>query len=391
MLEQAIADAATLREQAIKNAENSVIEKYSRQIKEAVDKMLDSDDPLTRAEDTLNEIEDEREAAALDLGADLGGEDQGTEIEATPAWDPRYDDIVTNFSTMIDGLPEDSDGNIELDLGDFDLSPEEAAELEDTSDAAMEVQDSMLPPEDSGDELPPMGEEGEEDMDLDAMLGELQEDLSEEDKEDKDLQEILNMLEEQVEIGYDPINDEKGKWANNSSRKEFNQEMTKLIHGEDSEFEEEPEESDESDEDQLGKLNDLHETIENLTDQNQEMGSVLTKLEIFLEETLLSNAKFLYQNRTLSDASLNERQKSKIVEAITNAESTKEAKTLFETLKATVGATSRKKSQGPQSLSETVNRRNNLSTLVSSRQNIKESKSMDKSKEKTLRLAGIIK
>ena len=88
---------------------------------------------------------------------------------------------------------------------------------------------------------------------------------------------------------------------------------------------------------------------------------------------------------------MNERQKSKIVEAITNAESTKEAKTLFETLKATVGATSRKKSQGPQSLSETVNRRNNLSTLVSSRQNIKESKSMDKSKEKTLRLAGIIK
>ena len=35
MLEQAIADAAALREQAIKNAEQSVIEKYSSQIKEA--------------------------------------------------------------------------------------------------------------------------------------------------------------------------------------------------------------------------------------------------------------------------------------------------------------------------------------------------------------------
>ena len=38
MLEQAIADAAALREQAIKNAEQSVIEKYSHQIKEAVEK-----------------------------------------------------------------------------------------------------------------------------------------------------------------------------------------------------------------------------------------------------------------------------------------------------------------------------------------------------------------
>jgi hypothetical protein len=56
------------------------------------------------------------------------------------------------------------------------------------------------------------------------------------------------------------------------------------------------------------------------------MESVLTKMEVYLEETLLSNAKLLYQNRTLGDASLNERQKSKIVEAIANAESPKEAK-----------------------------------------------------------------
>ena len=43
MLEQAIADAAALREQAIKNAEQSVIEKYSHQIKEAVEQMLEAD------------------------------------------------------------------------------------------------------------------------------------------------------------------------------------------------------------------------------------------------------------------------------------------------------------------------------------------------------------
>ena len=43
MLEQAIVDAAALREAALKNAEQSIIEKYAPQIKEAVESMLDSD------------------------------------------------------------------------------------------------------------------------------------------------------------------------------------------------------------------------------------------------------------------------------------------------------------------------------------------------------------
>ena len=41
MLEQAIIDAATLREAALKNAEQSIIEKYAPQIKKAVSEMLD--------------------------------------------------------------------------------------------------------------------------------------------------------------------------------------------------------------------------------------------------------------------------------------------------------------------------------------------------------------
>jgi predicted NAD-dependent protein-ADP-ribosyltransferase YbiA (DUF1768 family) len=60
-------------------------------------------------------------------------------------------------------------------------------------------------------------------------------------------------------------------------------------------------------------------------------------LDNSLKETLLSNAKLLYSNKTLSDASLNERQKSKIVEAIAKAKTPEEAKNLHEALKTTVG------------------------------------------------------
>ena len=45
MLEQAIIDAATLREAALKNAEQSLIEKYAPQIKEAVETMLENEEP----------------------------------------------------------------------------------------------------------------------------------------------------------------------------------------------------------------------------------------------------------------------------------------------------------------------------------------------------------
>ena len=84
---------------------------------------------------------------------------------------------------------------------------------------------------------------------------------------------------------------------------------------------------------------------------------------------------------------MNERQKSKIVEAIGNAESPKEAKNLHETLKATVGSESKK---GPQSLSESVNRKSNLSSMLNRRQNINESKNSDDSfMKKMQKLAGI--
>ena len=80
-----------------------------------------------------------------------------------------------------------------------------------------------------------------------------------------------------------------------------------------------------------------------------------------MEETLLSNAKLIYSNRTLSDTSLNERQKSKIVEAIAQTKTPDEAKSLCETLKATVGSGN---NQGPQSLSESVQRKSNLSGIL---------------------------
>ena len=389
MLEQAIADAAALREQAIKSAEQSVIDKYSQQIKEAVDKMLESDNPLDRANKMLEEAEEELNEEMDTMPSSFGGGQEGATIEAPPAWDSRYNDIAVKFNAIVDGLPEISDGVVELDLGDFELSPEEEEAL---GSSETDQEPTLAEPE---------GEDtGGGDEDLDALLGALQEGKKKEDEEseeesseDDEMNEILRMLEEEIEVdfGKEPWTSygsgQVGGSASHETARKYGAESRKAY--EEQMLEDESEEETSSDE--VDETVELYETIEALKTQNDKLASVLEKLEVHLEEALLSNAKLLYQNRTLGDASLNERQKSKIVEAIANAESTKEAKQLFETLKATVGSTPSQK-KGPQSLSESVNRKSNLSAMLNSRQNINESKqSADPFMEKMQKLAGIKK
>ena len=67
-------------------------------------------------------------------------------------------------------------------------------------------------------------------------------------------------------------------------------------------------------------------------------------------------------NRVLGSNSLNERQKTKIVEALSKADSIEGAKVIYDTLQSAVGEVTKRK---PKSLSEAVNRRNSSTTLPS--------------------------
>ena len=97
----------------------------------------------------------------------------------------------------------------------------------------------------------------------------------------------------------------------------------------------------------------LQESLEKHQTVNAKLKEVVDALKEKLDEVNLTNAKLLYTNRILRKSSLNERQKNKIVEALSNAGSVNEAKVLYETLQNAVGS-SRK--EGPQSLSEAVSR-----------------------------------
>ena len=75
MLEQSIVDATALREAAIQSAEQAVVEKYSNQIKETVEELLEQEE--------------------MDLGGDLGGGlDLGGEEDAATGAGPEPKDIA---------------------------------------------------------------------------------------------------------------------------------------------------------------------------------------------------------------------------------------------------------------------------------------------------------
>jgi len=404
MLEQAIIDAATLREAALKNAEQSLIEKYAPQIKEAVDAMLENDqinEGWTRGskvkyEGKMAEITAESDNGMV--GISVGGKthlvneselQDLSEDELLQEEDMDLGTTTASTTASIEGpfagnpnVQPDETVNFTLDVEAFD--DEFIINLDDLEKELAD--ETMLE-----DEMVSIDTLANEETGMDDLFGNTEEEssLEEPGETEGQLQELLNLLEDYdgdllEEETYADMGATKQGWITTDiphQSYEQGMQMTadNLNEDEDAEDEEIIDEDEE-------KSAELYETIDLLTTQNKKLESIVYKLNDKLEETLLSNAKLLYQNRTLCDASLNERQKSKIVEAIAKAESPKEAKQLHETLRTTVGSESKK---GPQSLSETVNRRSNLSGIFNRRQNLNQSQTSDPFKEKMKKLAGI--
>jgi hypothetical protein len=102
----------------------------------------------------------------------------------------------------------------------------------------------------------------------------------------------------------------------------------------------------------------LTEENARLHKENQEMQASALEFAKQIEQMNVQNAKLYYKNQALGSASLNERQKSTIVEAISKADSVDEVKIIFETLQSTVGSV---KTNKPKSLSEAVTRNSGFS------------------------------
>ena len=338
MLDQAILDAESLREAALKNAESAVVEKYSDEVRERVEKLL------------------EQEPGEEDVGEmDLGMEDPMADPMADPAAeDPASEEDPAQVAVM-DRLPMGQAAGtdvIEIDLGAI-MSAAQAEGAEDEGVNREELADEVGIPELSDEERALAPEFSDEE--LEAAPGNRDEDIEIDEEELVEVfKEMLNLdLPEEAEMELDAMAHEDE-------------------HGYTEELEEVPvsnardgQEKDEAMESYIEEKLQLELKYNTLIEENKGLKALLVQAKDRLEEINLSNARLLYTNRVLKDDSLNERQRKQLAEHITNAQTVDEAKTIYETLKRTNSSRPAKKAN---TLSEAISR--GSSTIISSRKEV---------------------
>lgn len=341
MLKEAIIDATALREAAIKNAEEMIVEKYAPKIEEAVKQLLEQN-----VEDEFN---------------------RGDNIEIAPMKSAIDSDMP--LAANQDDRP-DQDEEVEID---FEELEKKMKEEEPSSKEMLDREQVATALEEKQEEKVVDTKEEDEEYELD-------------EEEIKDIvKEELNVDIKLVPDGYIgtvTVPDEPA-WKAELAMAKLN----------DTKVKEEME--------QLKKdMKDLQEAKvksekekEAILQENKQYKEVVEKIKTKLEESNISNARLLYINKVLNSNSLNGQQKEKLVEAILKAERVEDAKMIYETMRSTMESVTRKEmSNNSKSLTEIVNKKS-VSTLVMQRNNnsSSENEQYDSLSERMKLLAGIDK
>lgn len=411
LLNESIVDAKALRESALKNAESVVIEKYADEVKRTLENLLEQEEDLG-----LN-IQPTDEAPVSNGEEVVQEESDDVPLAAT-------DGLAENDGVNLDSLQsEGEDVEVTLDLGALQEAIEALSnELDEEVDLTLE--------EDEKPDFPDVDGDGDRDEPITkAQKDKEAKEGDDNDKDDKDLSKVPPQLRkhvakkktnEEIEVGasageqsadeadadqkqmansgleerlFDAVMEkltadmgaELSGWAGRPTSQLKHEQERELAHEASTESEDEA--ALEEEQEELNESNEqLEEALANNESLKEELATYQSTIEGLKENLFdvnLSNARLLYTNRVLRNSSLNERQKDKIVEAISGAGSVAEAKTIYETLQSTVEA---KPKRSPKSLSEAISNRS--SVLTASRKETKAT-SQDPFADRMRRLAGI--
>jgi len=331
LLEQAIVDAQTLRDAALKNAETAILEKYGNEVRGAVESLIEQE--LTTEEEVVEEEMTGFEEPALAAA-------EGEEMCGCPDQEEEQT-LVFNLDDL-KAMSDELEGTeaMGMPVGQEDLAGEFGVEQDE-------------------EELPL-----QEEVELDEEVVDEELDLDE---------EMIKELVEELVVDMAPA---KTGWMATGEGEIKYQEELEMARRAGTEAQEE-----------LESLKDAHDRLsvanESLASDKKTLTNTILALKGKLEESNLSNAKLLYMNQALNSASLNERQKSKVVESIRKADSVEEAKVIYETLQSAAGSSSNRK---PKSLSEAISR---PSSTLPRRRKEKPAQGDSIAKDRFQRLAGL--
>jgi len=290
LLKEAIADAKAVRETAIENAKLALEEAFTPTIQSMLSKKLQAE----MSEDD-EEMEDEEDVEDEEEAPEEGHySEEEEEAEEAPAEDEEEMDDEVDESEVIE-------------INGVKYIPLVSEEDEEEEEMGDEEEDEME----------------DEELDLEAIIRELEDELDEAKDEDED--EEVDEAKETDEV--DEAKDTEEVDESKSKEEEVDEsddvdleEVIKAIEEEEKEEE---------------KVNEL-ETVKSELDEYREAVKVLRGQ---LSEVNMLNAKLLFTNKLFRAFGLSEAQKVKVIETFDRAKNIREVKLVYSTLAESFGST----------------------------------------------------
>ena len=370
----AVAEAKEIRETALANAKLALEEAFTPQIQSMLEKKLSEEaDDLDEAKDDM----DEAKAKDMDEAKENTDESVTNEDARTDAEEEGYKDGIKDTKADIkkamksikqEGMDDDDAKN-----EDARTDAEEEGYLDGKRDSSIGGVTRKIE-KDKFEETAEVEEGAIEEIDLDELLAELEaaettsetaeptvteEDESEDERADVDKYEY----EKGKEAGKADDEDEVGEITVDELRDIIRDVITDVMGGgEESEemvmtSDEEEIEIDEKkdadmdeakkadmDEEKMPSQAEMETMGETKAELNEAI-EVIKTLKSELNEVNLLNAKLLYVNKLFRNKTLTEAQKVKVINAFDRAETVKEVKNIFETIKDSITTNAKKSIQ----------------------------------------------
>jgi hypothetical protein len=371
----AVAEAKEIRETALANAKLALEEAFTPQIQSMLEKKLSEEaDDLDEAKDDM----DEAKAKDMDEAKENTDESVTNEDARTDAEEEGYEDGIKDAKADIkdalksikkEGMDDDDAKN-----EDARTDAEEEGYLDGKRDSSIGGVTRKIE-KDKFEETAEVEEGAIEEIDLDELLAELEaaettsetaeptvteEDESEDERADVDKFEY----EKGKEAGKADDEDEVGEITVDELRDIIRDVITDVMGGgeeseeiemtsdeEEIEIDEEMKDKDmdeakkaDMDEEKMPSQAEMETMGETKAELNEAI-EVIKTLKSELNEVNLLNAKLLYVNKLFRNKTLTEAQKVKVINAFDRAETVKEVKNIFETIKDSITTNAKKSIQ----------------------------------------------
>ena len=300
LLKEAIADAKAVRETALQNAKMALEEAFTPHLKSMLSAKLAEED--------------------IEEGAHEDDEDEDMEEGMHDDKDSprREDDDEDMEEGMHDSPRREDDDDEDMDEGIIEVDGVKYAPIQE-DDVEEGMHDSPRREDDDDEDM-------DEELDLEAVIKELEEELNESEPvdEEESVQEGAHEDDEDDEKKDESVNEEEEL----DEEEDLEEQSTSSGIGAGDNKVVQPSAADEED---PGK-GKMKESVEKLEGELNEYKEAVTFLRDKLHEVNILNAKLLYTNKLFKEFVLSNDQKMKIVETFDRAQTTREIKLVYSTL-----------------------------------------------------------